>query len=121
MSGSIGVSKWGWGHVPCSLHILVGGVIFGTQVQNQFQTGGIEDFFNEFFQIEFEEEAEDGSLSKVARDLINLHEQCIGNNFTKLDHLSQIKTGEENESYYFRDFQGFLRFQRFYFRGFQNI
>eukprot|EP01026_Neomeris_dumetosa_P066187 TRINITY_DN6393_c1_g1_i6.p1 TRINITY_DN6393_c1_g1~~TRINITY_DN6393_c1_g1_i6.p1 ORF type:complete len:187 (-),score=39.18 TRINITY_DN6393_c1_g1_i6:77-637(-) len=79
--------QWGSGEPSIKKGVLYENILQLFQTRKDLDELDLEDFFDEFFQIEFEVQAEDGSLSEVARDLINLHEQCSRNNFSKLDHL----------------------------------
>eukprot|EP01024_Parvocaulis_polyphysoides_P048876 TRINITY_DN4687_c1_g1_i1.p1 TRINITY_DN4687_c1_g1~~TRINITY_DN4687_c1_g1_i1.p1 ORF type:complete len:236 (-),score=62.88 TRINITY_DN4687_c1_g1_i1:285-992(-) len=82
-----------WGNVEPTIkkEILYENIIDLFQNRKDLDEIDLEDFFDEFFQIEFQIQAEDGSLGEVARDLISMYFECSEENFSRIDHLKSYQ------------------------------
>eukprot|EP01025_Chloroclados_australasicus_P024154 TRINITY_DN24312_c0_g1_i1.p1 TRINITY_DN24312_c0_g1~~TRINITY_DN24312_c0_g1_i1.p1 ORF type:complete len:184 (-),score=34.54 TRINITY_DN24312_c0_g1_i1:346-897(-) len=89
--------RWGKGEPSVKKEIMYDEILESFRTRKDLDELDLEDYFDEFFQVEFEMQVEDGSLSEVSRDLFKLHFECADNNFSRLDHLRSFQAFKINQ------------------------
>eukprot|EP01023_Acetabularia_acetabulum_P048434 TRINITY_DN5119_c0_g1_i1.p1 TRINITY_DN5119_c0_g1~~TRINITY_DN5119_c0_g1_i1.p1 ORF type:complete len:197 (-),score=45.66 TRINITY_DN5119_c0_g1_i1:95-685(-) len=83
--------RWGSGEPSLKKEILFENILDLFITRKDLDELDLEDFFDEFFQVEFQIQAEDGSLQEVARDLITFYFECSEDNYQRIDHLQSYQ------------------------------